>query len=142
MVFRFLTALIVSLLLSTAFAETEAPDIYTPAVGTDERKAILDTLRAELKRLHGLDVVFVVVTMNVTKNWAWLHTRPQSEDGSSKYEDVTALLRKSADGWGVVEMPCGDVQEIDSCGDVPPWLEQLRDARPAMSPAPSSQTSM
>lgn len=113
------------------------PPIYTPEVGTLERKQILDALRAEVKRLHGLDVIFVVVTMNVTDNWAWLHTRPQSEDGASKYEDITALMHKTAGGWQVVELPCGDVSEIESCDETPPFLEYLMGGSPQASPAPS-----
>lgn len=134
---RIFTALLFLLMTMTTIAETSAPSIYTPDIGTSERKAILDTLRAEIKRIHGMDVVFVVVTMNVTENWAWLHTRPQSEDGTSKYEDVTALLKKSADGWQVIEMPCGDVKDVGSCEDSPPWLEELQRPTPMMSPAPT-----
>jgi hypothetical protein len=56
--------------------------------------------------------------------------------GESKSEDITALLRKKAGGWEVVEMPCGDVMNIDSCEDVPPYFDELRNANPQVSPAP------
>jgi hypothetical protein len=112
------------------------PAMHTPAVGARERKAILDALRSEMKKYHGMEMVFVVVTMNVADNWAWLHTRPQSKDGTSSYEDVTALMRKKAGSWEVVEMPCGEITEADACSDVPPFFDQLRNVNPQISPAP------
>ena len=137
MLTRSLLICLMALFTATAsLAETATvPPIRTPEAGTLERKEILDALRAEVKKQHGLDVIFVVVTMNVTDNWAWLHTRPQSEDGSSKYEDITALMNKTAAGWEVVELPCGEVSEISSCGDAPPFLENLMQGAPQASPA-------
>ena len=37
----------------------------TPPPGSSLRKAVLDALRQEIKRMHGLDVVFVVRHLRV-----------------------------------------------------------------------------
>ena len=135
MLMRLLLAALLSLpVMGTGVAETAtAPAIYTPATGSMERKAILDTLHDAIGQQQGDQSGLVVVSMNVTDKWAWLHVRPT---GESKTEDITALLRKKAGGWEVVEMPCGDVMNIDSCEDVPPYFDELRSANPQVSPAP------
>ena len=135
MLMRLLLAALLSLpVMGTGVAETAtATAIYTPAAGSMERKAILDTLHDAIGQQQGDQSSLVVVSMNVTDKWAWLHVRPT---GKSKTEDITALLRKKAGGWEVVEMPCGDVMNIDSCEDVPPYFDELRSANPQVSPAP------
>ena len=50
----------------------------TPPPGDPARKAVLDALRSEMKRLHGLDLVFVVRHLRIRDNWAWVHTEPRS----------------------------------------------------------------
>lgn len=88
----------------------------TPLPGNPERKAILDALRDELKRLHGLEVVFVVEHLKVKDGWSWLHTLPQSPDGQQRYEDVSALLQLQDGAWKVVELPCTEVDDAECLG--------------------------
>ena len=137
MLMRLLLAGLVSMLVITAaVAETPTkPPIYTPVAGSMEHMAILEAMRDALRQEHGGQIRLEVVTMNVTDNWAWLHTRPV-QDGGSAGEEITALIKKTAGGWEVVEMPCGDVTAIDSCEDVPPYFDELRSANPQVSPAP------
>ncbi len=137
MLIRLVLAGLASILVMTAVvAETlTTPPIYTPAADSMEHKAILDAMRDAIRKEHGDQMRLEVVTMNVTDNWAWLHTRPV-QGGESTGKDITALLKKNAGGWEVVEMPCGDVSTIDSCEDVPPYLDELRSANPQVSPAP------
>jgi len=134
---RLLLASLVSLLVVAAsVADTvRKPAIYTPAAGSMEHKAIVDAMRDAIRQEHGDQIRLEVITMNVTDNWAWLHTRPV-KDGASTSEDITALMKKNAGGWEVVEMPCGDVTAIESCEDVPPYIDELRRANPQVSPAP------
>jgi len=134
---RLLLASLVSLLVVAAsVADTVSkPAIYTPAAGSMEHKAIVDAMRDAIRQEHGDQIRLEVITMNVTDNWAWLHTRPV-KDGASTSEDITALMKKNAGGWEVVEMPCGDVTAIESCEDVPPYIDELRRANPQVSPAP------
>ena len=75
-----------------------------PAPGTAQRRAILDALRAEVRRWYGLDVVFVVVALKVKDGWAWVHTRPQSEDVVNHYEDIVALMREERGAWRVLDL--------------------------------------
>lgn len=137
MLMRLLLASLVSLLVVAAsVADTVSkPAIYTPAAGSTEHKAIVDAMRDAIRQEHGDEIRLEVVTMNVTDNWAWLHTRPV-QGGESAGEEITALMKKTAGGWEVVEMPCGDVTAIDSCEDVPSYFEELRSANPQVSPAP------
>jgi hypothetical protein len=97
----------------------------TPAPGSPVRKAILDALRQEIKRLHGLEVVFVVRYLKVKDGWAWAHTQPQSPDGMNRYEDISALLNIRDGVWGVTELPCTEVENPD-CLDGPDYFKGLK----------------
>jgi len=97
----------------------------TPLQGSPLRMAILDSLRQEVKRIHGLDVVFVVKHLKVNNGWAWAHTLPQSPDGSNRYEDVSALLQLQNGAWTVVEIPCGEDENPD-CLNGPGYFSGLR----------------
>src|SRR5207253_8674601 len=45
---------------------------YTPSAGSTERKAIMDALRAEMKRNDSRELIFVVQYLRVRKGWAWV----------------------------------------------------------------------
>jgi hypothetical protein len=97
----------------------------TPQVGNPLRSQILEALRNEVKRIHGLDVVFVVKHLRVKDGWAWVHTLPQSPDGSNHYEDISALLRVRNGSWEVVEIPCGEEENPD-CLNGPEYFKRLK----------------
>lgn len=84
----------------------------TPPPGSAERKAILDALRSELKALHQLEVIFVVTHLKVLHNWAFTHAFPQSADGASKYEDVSALMQNQGGEWKVVDLIPADLEDL------------------------------
>jgi hypothetical protein len=86
---------------------------------------ILDALRHEVKRIHGLDVVFVVRSLKVKDGWAWAHTLLRSPDASSRYEDVSALLQLQDGAWTVVEIPCGEEENPD-CLSGPEYFSRLQ----------------
>lgn len=86
--------------------------MHTPPPGSAERVAILDAIRAEIRQLHDLEVVFVVDRLNVLGEWAWAETRPQSRDGVNHYEDVAALLRFEEDSWRLLELIAPDEEGI------------------------------
>ena len=111
--------------------QAKTTGIHTPARGSAERKAILDAMRLKVKELHQLDVVFVVVTMKVGNVWAWVHTQPQSKDGSSHYEDFLALLKRTNGSWLVVEIPCTEPDNPD-CIDSPGYFGKLASRFPGM----------
>jgi hypothetical protein len=97
----------------------------TPSPGSAVRKAVLDALRQEIKRIHGLEVVFVVGHLKVKGRWAWVQARPQSADGASQYEDVSALFLNRDGAWEVAEMPCAEVDNPD-CLDAPDYFTGLK----------------
>ena len=74
---------------------------------------------------HGLKVVFVVRHLKVKDGWAWVHALPQSPDGVSHYEDVSALLRKSGAAWGLVELPCAE-EGNDQCLGSPDYFLRVK----------------
>ena len=100
---------------------------FSPSVfpGSPVRKAILDALRKEIKRLHGLDVVFVVEYMKVRDGWCWVDTLPQSADGMNHYEGVSALLHRDGSGWKVVELACTE-EENPECLSNPKYFKLLK----------------
>jgi hypothetical protein len=93
-----------SLLLSTAPAHAQAAP-YTPPVGSAERKAILDAMRA-LGDIH--DRVFLLRYLKVQNGWAWMRGDPQSPDGKNHYESESALFRKEGAAWKVLDQPCAE----------------------------------
>lgn len=127
------TLILVSALVVFCLGTTlQAADAnLTPRPGTPIRKAVLDALRLEVKRIHGLDVVFVVRHLNVKDGWAWVHTRPQSPDGLHRYEDVAALLQLQDDAWTVVEIPCSEEENPD-CLTGPAYVLHLQERFPGV----------
>ena len=101
-----------------------AGDVYTPQKGSIERAAIMDALRAEVKRTQGIDVVFVVHTLKLKDGWAWTITAPMSKDGSDHYEDIIALLHEQEHAWQIKELVCTEI-EASGCTDDPDFFEGL-----------------
>jgi hypothetical protein len=85
----------------TVFAE----GAVTPPVGSLERKAIMNTLRADLRENFGIEAVFVVKWLKLQDGWAWAETEPQSRDGRNHYEPFLALLNKCEGVWVIAEVP-------------------------------------
>jgi len=90
------------LALSPGLAQAGA---HTPPVGSPERKAIFDAMRA-LGDNHTR--VFVVQSLKVEDGWAWVSAVPQSPDGSQHFEAESALLDNIGGRWRVLDQPCGE----------------------------------
>lgn len=103
---------VTSMILPGAAWAEDHTEAATPPPGSAERKAILDALRTELNVLHHLEVVFVVAHLKVLHDWAFIHAFPQSADGASKYEDVTALMRNQGGEWNVVDLVAVELEEL------------------------------
>jgi len=95
------------------------------------RKQILDALRLEVKKIHGVETLFVVKYIKVKDNWAWVDTLPQSADGQSHYEDISALLHSENGIWKVVEIPCTEVENPE-CLDDPNYFRKLKKRFPKL----------
>lgn len=104
-------------------------ECFTPEKGTQMRKDILDVLRQEVKNMHGVDVIFVVEHLKVQDGWAWVHAFPQSPDGVSRYEDLSALLELQDGKWEIVELPCTEVENPECLGD-PSYFLKLKERFP------------
>jgi len=114
----------------------QADSAYTPARGSAERAAILDAMRAHRRRFDPQRVIFVVSHLRVQRGWAWASVLPQSPDGRSRYEDESALLRRRAGRWEVVEtMPAAGEREGTPTEEDCAWFRQLRRRFPALPPA-------
>jgi len=94
--------------------------VYTPASGSDERKAIMDALRAPVERELKQQVVFVVTTLRVENGWAYLKSTPQgangrpidlsSQVGSGSDGSITALLHRISGRWRIVTHALGSAR--------------------------------
>ena len=112
--------------LVTVVAAGSSPQAYEPPPGTPERKAILDGLRGDR------DVVFVVKHLKTRDGWAWVHVLPQSSDGTSRFEDESALLQRRKDGsWQVVDQPCSEPENPD-CPGPSEYYSALRERFPSL----------
>jgi len=117
----------------TALTGTAQAAELEPPSGSPERKAILDALRAELRRFQDEPMVFVVRHLKVADRWAWVVADPQSPDATSHYETVSALLRKRGGSWTLVEMPCAE-EDNPECITNPGYFPRLRARRPDVPP--------
>lgn len=146
-IYRFILFLAVSSLLTivispSAYA-TEArvqtatkTGTYTPAKGSEDRKAILDALRVVIRKMSGLEVIFVVRHLKVNNGWAWIETEPESADGKDHYESMVGLLHKKNGRWTYVEGPpeFAICEQDPDCMDTARYFKKLARKYPAVSP--------
>lgn len=67
---------------------------HTPAHGSAERKAICDALRVPVIKEFGVKPIFVIQTLNVLGDWAFLAGNLQREDGTPYNAEVLHRARK------------------------------------------------
>lgn len=104
--------------------------------GAATRKGILNAMRAFVKQMSDLDVVFVVRHLKADCDWAWIEAEPQSADGKQRYEPVSALLAHKNGTWRYVEGPpewpiC---EEDPDCVDRSRYFRKLAARHPGLSP--------
>ena len=88
---------------------------YTPAVGSAERKSILDVLRVPFEREFKQKVKFDVSFFKVLNDWAFVLGAPENAQTGKKLRaspdidpDFCGLLRKNARGeWAVISHASG-----------------------------------
>jgi len=68
-------------LLFCASPSTRAGDLSTPAMGSPERKAIMDALRPPVEKELNTEVVFKVDHLKLLGGWAFMMGVPQKPDG-------------------------------------------------------------
>lgn len=112
----------------SASAQSGCP--YTPANGSAERKAIMDSLREPVMKELGQRVIFVVSDLKVCGNWAFVAVEPKRSNeppvdwsrrvyGDAVADDmcggfVHALLVKKGGRW--------HVREHVICATNVPWV--------------------
>ncbi len=100
-----------------------AQPVVSPARGSALRADVLDALRPTVERETDGPVIFVVNTLNVMGDWAYVDTDPRRPSGGkidwrrTKFRDafeadmfsglVLALLRRQGGHWRVVETAIG-----------------------------------
>ncbi len=120
-------------ILFAAFAASTfyAQAVYTPAKGSEERKAIIDALRIPVERDLKQKIVFNAENFRVMGSWAFIGGDPQTPGGGrpnyrgTRYWEAVrsdafdnnffALMRKTAGKWRVVTyaIGCTDVCYAD-----------------------------
>jgi hypothetical protein len=117
-------AIVAALLFAIPPGATAKDCPYTPAAGSAERKAIMDTLRQPVMRELNQPVVFLAEQFAVCRGWAFLEVEPQRPGGTpidwsvSPYAEamaegmcggyVHALLMKEGSRWRIrVHEICG-----------------------------------
>ena len=126
----------------SASAQSGCP--HTPANGSAERKAIMDSLREPVMKVLGQRVIFVVSDLKVCGSWAFIAAEPKRPNGQpvdwsrGVYADavaddmcggfVHALLVKKGGRWRV--------REHVICATDVPWVTWSNDfgAPPALFP--------
>ena len=78
-----------------------AASAYSPKRGSAERKQIADAMRRDVGQFSGRYVVFNFDHIKISGNWCYAVTRPESPDGKTKYEPISALLRRTNGRWSV-----------------------------------------
>jgi hypothetical protein len=119
---------IIVLITIISISAYSADSAVTPPPGDPVRKEILDTLRQEVKNIHGLDVVFVVKHLKIKDGWVWVHVLPQSPNGKNKYEDISALMQLK---WKVTEIPCAEMGDSE-CVEGYSYFKQLQKRYPGV----------
>jgi hypothetical protein len=103
-------------------ASAQSP-AYTPAPGSDERKAVMDALRAPVERELKKRVIFKVDHLKLQSGWAFVRGVPEQPGGKAmdyrgtEYQEAIrqgvfdnwfcALLRKQGGKWKVVVYSIG-----------------------------------
>lgn len=73
--------------------------IHTPEAGSDERRQVLDAVRAPLEKKLGQDVRFDVGQMKVGDGWGFLYARMQGPDGGAIDYAKTPLADAAREGY-------------------------------------------
>ncbi len=95
--------------------------VAAPAQQDPERRAVLDALRPAIEAKLGPSIEFVVRVIRIENGWAFVMTDPQRKgggriDGAEVFGehfgnmdglDVTAVLKRQAKGWTLVDHAIG-----------------------------------
>jgi hypothetical protein len=117
----------------------QAQSPYTPKVGSPERQAICDAMRAYVQTAYAQKklpkpVVFKIDTLRVQGDFAYIECLPQFKDGSQAVPDhlpdiaYSHCLQREAKGWKVIL----DLSRTDVPDDTE--IRQIRSRIPSAFP--------
>jgi hypothetical protein len=111
------------LIVLTSAVAAFAQNVYTPAKGSAERAAILNTLRVPVEIELRQKINFAIDVFKIQGNWAFVSGEPQNSSGGrpnyrgTPYQEAMdagafdnnffALLRKTGGKWKVVARAIG-----------------------------------
>lgn len=109
-----------------AAASSQASGAYTPPAGSAERRALMDALRADMRRTHNMELTFVVTHLKVHRGWAFVAANPRR--GEDELEPFSALMRLQGGRWRVASYLYLEPDELE---DPDAALRRLRSRFPA-----------
>jgi hypothetical protein len=103
---------------------------YTPAVGSDERKAIMDAVRAPVEAELNQGVRFVAQTFNACDGWAFLEATPEQTSGTPVNWSVSSFSEAVSEGMcdpsviALLQQQGGTwrVRQLVMCATDVPWV--------------------
>ena len=128
--------LLLAVIAGASLTSAQAQLSRTPAVGSAERKAILDVLRARSERDLKQKVIFEVTLLKVSGDWAAARVTPMRPEGGAidysktSYKELVAegvfdgegeaLLQRKSGNWALVKWRFGA-----SDTELSMWIEEL-----------------
>jgi hypothetical protein len=108
----------------------------SPKIGSAERVAMMDALRASLKRP---DLIFLVPDLRMKDGWAFASVSPQTKDGKTNLEGLDVLWAGSGSSWSVKRVMGlngeDDWMQYDSAGGLAKfWTGKYPAAPPQIFP--------
>ena len=126
-IFIFVAAVAACLSLSSAVGQLA----HTPRVGSSERKAVLDCIRATCERDLKQEVIFKVGLLNVAGDWAAARVTPIRPNGDAidysktHYKEVDEEGAFDGEGEALLRRENGKWRFGASDTELSMWLEEL-----------------
>lgn len=143
---RNLAPLTATLTLLASLALSSSAQVHTPALGSSERKAIMDALRIPAQKDIGQKVIFKVGYLKVDQGWAFAMAEPIQPDSKpldwtkTKYKEavagdvfgytVIAILKQTNGSWKVLGYDLG----ATDLGPVETFQKRFRQAPKSIFP--------
>jgi hypothetical protein len=87
----FIKTIFIHVFILVAFSAF-AQKIFTPVVGSAERKSILDNIRTPSQKELGQPIQFKIFTFNILGDWCFIFANIQQSNG--KYIDIKKIVKK------------------------------------------------
>lgn len=113
-----------------AFAQdSDNEGVHTPAPGSAERKAILESLHAEYTTGSGSEVKFQVKHFKVHDGWAWINVVPLDKQGEAEGDEWPSLLHHQKGKWTLIDLMAIASDLDDPIGPMDPSPKFLKEIK-------------